>query len=452
MSTGDTAPVSGVWQAVGSDTEIVLVEGEAVPPTPDGSASVWMLVSTASDEDLPDPTEAERAPLDEQVDDIDADIPDDETPTAQQALRYYGVDFDVEGLVRRFERGDLTVPSFDPAADTDGDVEGFQRRFVWPKKQMDRFVESLLLGYPVPGIFLVEQPNRRFLVLDGQQRLKTLSAFYQGVYGSLGNEKVFRLDYVIEELRGLTYKTLPEPDKRLLDTTILQSTIVVPQGGGMEAVYRVFERINSSGIKLQPQEIRVALFAGSTIRMLRDLNNIASWRTLFGPPHSRLKDHELILRYLALLESTQQLIKHGWNREAARADVPGGTAVYRPAMATFLNRYLSRHHEVTPTEAAAITAEFQKVTKALADAGGRSVLRFSGTQVNAAHTDAVLVGATLAARAPSGLTAAGASRALERLLASSTYRDAVVESTSHLDSVNARLQESITAFGESAAE
>lgn len=444
--------MSGLWRAVAANAETVLVEGEIAPPLPDGSAAVWSLVSTASDEDLPDPTEAERAPLDEQVDDVDADIPDDETPTAQQALRYYGVDFDVEGLVRRFERGDLAVPSFDPAADTDGDVEGFQRRFVWPKKQMDRFVESLLLGYPVPGIFLVEQPNRRFLVLDGQQRIKTLSAFYQGVYGPPGTEKVFRLDYVSEELRGLTYKTLLEPDRRLLDTTILQSTIVVPQGGDMEAVYRVFERINSSGIKLQPQEIRVALYAGSTIRMLRDLNSIATWRTLFGPPHSRLKDHELILRYLALLESTEQLIKHGWNREAARADLPAGAAVYSPAMTTFLNRYLSRHHELTAAETASITAEFQKVTKALADAGGRSVLRFSGTQVNAAHTDAVLVGATLATRAPNGLSAEGASRALERLLASATYRDAVVESTSHLDSVNGRLRESITAFGESAAE
>ena len=443
--------MSGLWQAVGLDTEIALAKGEAAPPAPDGSASVWMLVGKVSDEDLPDPTEAESAPLDEQVVDVDADVPDDDTPTAHQALRYYGVDFDVEGLVRRFDRGDLIVPSFDPAADTGGEVEGFQRRFVWPKRQMDRFVESLLLGYPVPGIFLVEQPNRRFLVLDGQQRIKTLSAFYQGTYGPSGKEKVFRLDFVNEELRELTYKTLLEPDKRLLDTTILQSTIVVPQGADMESVYRVFERINSSGIKLQPQEIRVALFAGSTIRMLRDLNNIVSWRALFGPPHSRLKDHELILRYLALLESTEQLIKHGWNRNSARSEVPGGEAVYRPAMTTFLNSYLSRHHEMESVESAAITKEFRTITEALAAAGGRSVLRFSGTQVNAAHTDAVLVGATLAARDKGGLSSEGASRALERLLASSTYRDAVVESTSHLESVNARLQESIAAFGEFAA-
>src|SRR4051794_37825041 len=109
-----------------------------------------------------DPTDADYAPTDVAVEDVDRDVPDEETPTAAQSLRYHGVDFDVEGLARRFERGDLIVPSFDPAANIDAPLEGFQRRFVWPKRQMDRFIESLLLGYPVPGIFLVEQPNRSY--------------------------------------------------------------------------------------------------------------------------------------------------------------------------------------------------------------------------------------------------------------------------------------------------
>jgi hypothetical protein len=445
--TGESVPASGLWRAGPDESPLAFAAGDTFPPDASGQAATWTLDRELFDEDLPDPTEEEQAPLDETVEDVDADVPDDEVPTAQQTLRYYGVDFDVEGLVRRFGRGDLLVPSFDPAAHTEGELEGFQRRFVWPKKQMDRFVESLLLGYPVPGIFLVEQPNRRFLVLDGQQRLRTLYAFYEGRYGNPGNEKLFQLDFVTKELQKLTYKTLPEADKRLLDTTILQSTIVVPQsGGGMESVYRVFERINSSGIKLQPQEIRVALFAGPMIRLLRDLNGMASWRQLFGPPHSRLKDHELILRFLALLESTQQLQKHDWNREAARAEDPAGAAVYRPAMTTFLNRYLGRHTDLEGIDKDAITTQFEAVTNVLAEAGGRSILRFSGNQVNAAHTDAVMVGATIAYQEKGELTAADASAALASLLSNKTYRDAVVESTSHLESVTARIREAVTAF------
>src|SRR5581483_10291243 len=110
------------------------------------------------EEPLLDPTAEPLARDDVEVNDIDANTPEDSPPTAEESMRYYGVDFDVLGLVRRFGQKDLVVPSFDPAS-TDGekDVEGFQRQFVWPKKQMDRFIESLLLGYPVPGIFLVER-------------------------------------------------------------------------------------------------------------------------------------------------------------------------------------------------------------------------------------------------------------------------------------------------------
>ncbi|KQP73962.1 hypothetical protein ASF40_00895 [Microbacterium sp. Leaf288] len=58
---------------------------------------------------------------------------------------------------------------------------------------MDRFVESLLLGFPIPGLFLVRQQDKRYLVLDGQQRLKTLQAFHKGVHQG----KVFSLANVM---------------------------------------------------------------------------------------------------------------------------------------------------------------------------------------------------------------------------------------------------------------
>jgi hypothetical protein len=62
----------------------------------------------------------------------------------------------------------------------------------------DRFIESLLLGYPIPGIILVQQQDRRYLVLDGQQRLRTLAAFYDGLHAG----KEFSLQNVAEEYKG----------------------------------------------------------------------------------------------------------------------------------------------------------------------------------------------------------------------------------------------------------
>lgn len=110
---------------------------------------------------------------------IEADFVELDDPVAlTQPISYSGSDFDVEGLVRRLERGDIVVPAFghrDPSVE----AAGFQRNFVWRRAQMDKFIESLLLGFPVPGIVLVQQGDKRYLVLDGQQRLRTLANFYK---------------------------------------------------------------------------------------------------------------------------------------------------------------------------------------------------------------------------------------------------------------------------------
>jgi hypothetical protein len=366
-------------------------------------------------------------------------------------MRYYGVDFDVLGLVRRLDQNDLIVPSFEPAfSEGESGVEGFQRQFVWPKKQMDRFVESLLLGYPVPGIFLVERPSRRFLVLDGQQRLGTLRSFYAGAYKPLGNKKkeVFTLESVGEQFRGKTYKSLSEADRRLLDSTVIQSTVVVPKEDNLEAVYLVFERINSSGIKLQPQEIRVALYSGALINLLRELNASKSWRQMFGPPHPRLKDHELILRYLFLTESAEALANHGWDREAAREDPEVADSIYRSGMASSLNRYLGRHRDLEDLDKQKIVAEFTAATDLLDAALGKKALRPRGGQVNAAHTDALLVGITLALRKGIALDPERVVQISTKLLTDDAYNKSIYESTAHLESVTTRLQMAERLFSE----
>src|SRR5579862_5075480 len=105
----------------------------------------------------------------------------DEVAPLHYGITSYGADFLVDGLVKRMENGDIVVPTFDPdVSDTELGMVGFQRDFVWSKPQSDRFIESLLLGFPVPGIFLVQGSEGVLLVLDGQQRLRTLHAFYKG--------------------------------------------------------------------------------------------------------------------------------------------------------------------------------------------------------------------------------------------------------------------------------
>ena len=108
----------------------------------------------------------------------DADEQEEKSPY-RYAITAYGADYPVDALVKRIDSGDIIVPTFDPVVQL-GDIEGFQRQFIWKKTQSDRFIESLLLGFPVPGIFLVTRDDGRLLVLDGQQRLRTLQGFIRG--------------------------------------------------------------------------------------------------------------------------------------------------------------------------------------------------------------------------------------------------------------------------------
>lgn len=86
------------------------------------------------------------------------------------AITSYGADYPVDSLVQRLEKDVLFVPFF-------------QRKFVWTLKQASRFIESLLLGLPVPGVFLArDESSAKLFIIDGQQRLRTLQYFYNGVF------------------------------------------------------------------------------------------------------------------------------------------------------------------------------------------------------------------------------------------------------------------------------
>lgn len=207
-------------------------------------------------------------------------------------------DLSVDGLVQRLNRNSMLVPQFG-GQDALVQVPGFQRGFVWTKAQMDRFIESLLLGYPVPGIFLVKQAeDNRMLILDGQQRLITLQRFYNGLHD--GRE--FTLNYVGDEFRGLKYASLDESLQFKLDDSFMQATIVAADGSAEvnDSIFQIFERLNSGGTQLTAHEIRVALYAGPLVDSIESLNGGTDWRALFGARSKRIRDHELVMRILAL--------------------------------------------------------------------------------------------------------------------------------------------------------
>jgi hypothetical protein len=337
-----------------------------------------------------------------------------EAESTAEPVSYSGQDFDVSGLVRRLTNDDILIPIFGHEDDRISSA-GFQRSFVWSRKQMDRFIESLLLGYPIPGILLVRQADRRYLVLDGQQRLRTLRFFYDGVYAG----KEFGLSNVAERFKGLTYKSLPEDQRRLLDDTFIQATIVATDGSteSLEAIYQIFERLNAGGTPLTPHEIRVALFAGPFIDFLERLNRNVDWRTLYGRPSPRLRDQELILRIIALYLSASN---------------------YRRPLKTFLNQFTAAHR-VLDLDDDRLHGQFATASDLLAAGVGREALRLQSNQINAALTEAIFVG--LLHRLDGGQTVdqQRLTQAIGAIRADSAVLGAVARATADEESVRSRL-------------
>src|SRR6266704_640244 len=335
----------------------------------------------------------------------------------------FGADFLVDGLVNRLNAGDIVIPTYDPKVSVDSGISGFQRSSVWTRTQMDRFIESLLLGLPVPEIFLVSEPSNILLVLDGQQRLRTLRDFIGGV--TRGRE--YRLRNVQKQFSGKRFKDLDDEDRRRLLNSVIHATIVrqdTPSNDN-SSIYMLFERLNTGGTLLQPQEMRVALFRGPLMELLRDLNETSAWRALYGPPSKRLKDQELILRFFALLHM--------------------GASYERP-MKEFLNTYAGQNRQLNLQNGDELRSECIQTTTAILENIGPNAFRLASAQVNAALLDSFMVG--IADRLRSGpITDKDAARAAyEQLVADDEYLAAVQRSTADEDRVTLRLARARAAF------
>ena len=114
------------------------------------------------------------------------------------SITAYGADYPVDSIVKRMDAQDVIVPRFTWEPEDESDIVGFQREYIWPRPKADRFIESLLLGLPVPGIFLVKEQSGRLLVLDGHQRLYTLNAYYKEVIKGIE----YRLENVQNRFMG----------------------------------------------------------------------------------------------------------------------------------------------------------------------------------------------------------------------------------------------------------
>ena len=252
----------------------------------------------------------------------DSELEEEEYPIDQYELTASPNDFNILTIYSFIESGVVRIP-------------GFQRNYVWDLKRASKLIESLIIGLPVPQIFLYEESRNRFLVIDGQQRLMSVYYFIKQRFPR--KDKRVKLRQIFEEsgkitdevlyddryfsnfnltlpgklpdqqnkFNGLNYSTLGEYYKTTLDLRTIRNVIVkqLEPKNDDSAIYEIFNRLNSGGINLTPQEIRMSLYHSDFMEMISRINVDKEWRRHIGldEPDLHMKDIEILLRSFSML-------------------------------------------------------------------------------------------------------------------------------------------------------
>jgi hypothetical protein len=226
--------------------------------------------------------------VEEETNDEEAYVPYD--------INAYPSDLTLSGIHDMWHSGDLIIPEF-------------QRNFVWTIYQSSLLIESFLMGLPVPQMFVYVDDENRSLVIDGLQRMMSIVYFMDGYFGDesiQGKKQVFRLVGLSEKSPFFkkTFSELDDSYQRKLKGSVLRAINIkqVNPKGEKTSIYHIFERLNTGGTPLKPQEIRNCVFRGGMVDLLRRANQDKNWRKLIGKStfDRHQKDVELVLRVFAL--------------------------------------------------------------------------------------------------------------------------------------------------------
>jgi hypothetical protein len=323
----------------------------------------------------------------------------------------YGADYPVDSIVKRIRNKTIFVPPF-------------QRRFVWDIYESSKFIESLILGLPVPGIFLSkENETNNLLIVDGQQRLLTLYYYYMNDFK--GRE--FKLTGVQSDLEGKGYEDLAPSDKNRLDDSIIHSTIIRQDepDDDNSSIYQIFERINSGGRPLSPQEIRACIYYGKYNELLSSLTQSVKWREVISFPHNdRLKEEELILRFFSLLYDLEY---------------------YRKPMKDFLNKRMAANRNLELHSDSKLRTAFENTINTIHKNLGNDAFRLQ-RGIHTAIFDSVMVGTALRLRKGPILQDETFNVAYLTLLGNPKYQEAINSGTSDEGSITSRIRLAVKTF------
>ena len=312
------------------------------------------------------PTRRIDVELEDESDELD--VAEQLTPGSVAAVMS-GTDWTTETIVSQLKRGNIKL---NPR---------FQRRDAWKRDRKSRFIESLIVGLPIPQIVLAESKDERgkFIVLDGKQRLLSILQFWglgQGENNAYAlSALTLRSDLKQKRFKDLSTDPALESDYNALFNQPIR-TVVIRNWKDSDFLHTVFLRLNTGSVKLSPQELRQALLPGVFSDYIDETAaKSPGLRRLLGLTEAdpRMRDIEILARFLAF---------------RFFADT------YPGRMKKFLDRsfaaFNSNWHELKPKVDAAV-ADFEAGVEALVRVFGDDVARKpDSNQFNRAIFDALI--------------------------------------------------------------
>lgn len=223
----------------------------------------------------------------EGTEDADTDIKDPFDPTT---IKIDTKPITVDLIIRRMKQEEIDLNP------------DFQRNSgIWDRTRQSRLIESLLLRIPIPVFYMAADSRDNWQVVDGLQRLDTLKSFV------LDRQlKLQRLEY-LGSFNDHSYDELPRPMQRRVEETQLYCHIIQP-GTPPEVMFNVFNRINTGGKPLLPQEIRHALNPGQARDFINELAREPTFleATNRSVSPKRMADRECALRFVAFYRSLSE--------------------------------------------------------------------------------------------------------------------------------------------------
>lgn len=230
-------------------------------------------------------------------------------------------DFNILTLFSLIDNGVIKMPPF-------------QRNYVWDEKRASKLIESIILGLPVPQVFLYEQEKNSFYVIDGQQRLLSIYFFVKQRFPTAEGRLILRqyltgdtkIDSSIlsddryfknfklrlpssannekNKFDKLKYETLGEY-KNTFDILRTVRSVVIKQNEPDDdsSIYEIFNRLNTGGQNLSAQEIRMSMYYSPFYKKIIELNSQPKWRKILRQVQAdvHFKDVEILLRAFAML-------------------------------------------------------------------------------------------------------------------------------------------------------